>query len=339
MKKMRRSAQKKIPDKVIHGGKKRFFEETTGSSLIDFSASLNPFPPSLPIQIDVTRSRSYPDDTYSSLKQVIGRIFHRNPDEICVGNGSIEVIRAFCAAVLRSTDRVVIHQPTFGEYAYSARLMGAKCTENPEGAAVQFICNPNNPTGELTSKKHLLELADQAEKDGTLLFVDEAFIELSDRTQSLAGDPHPAVVVARSLTKSFAIPGLRFGYGFGNPELIARIEAVRLPWTVNTVAEAYALEAFRQYDRLEESRQRIAQERAWLFQEIRNLGVQVERSETNFLLIHLPMDAHQFADQMVRHGILIRDCTSFGLPRSIRVAVMRREENHQLIEAMRACLP
>ncbi|MDD1672574.1 MAG: aminotransferase class I/II-fold pyridoxal phosphate-dependent enzyme, partial [Methanomicrobiales archaeon] len=142
-----------------------------------------------------------------------------------------------------------------------------------------------------------------------------------------------------SLTKSFAIPGLRFGYGFGNPELIARIEAVRLPWTVNTVAEAYALEAFRQYDRLEESRQRIAQERAWLFQEIRNLGVQVERSEANFLLIHLLVNAHQFADQMVRHGILIRDCTSFGLPRSIRVAVMRREENHQLIEAMRACLP
>lgn len=336
---MSRSEPETISVKVVHGGKKRYFEETTGTSVIDFSASLNPFPPHIQINLDPVTCRTYPDDTYSSLKQAIGRKFHRNPDEICVGNGSIEVIRAFCVAVLRPSDRVAINQPTFGEYAYSARLAGAECTENPLDAAVQFICNPNNPTGELTPKKQLLKLADMREKAGALLFVDEAFIELSDMGQSLAGDYHPSVFVARSLTKSFAVPGLRFGYGLGNPKLIAKIEAVRLPWSVNTVAEAYALEAFRHYDALEESRQRIIQERTWLFQELQNLGVKVQPSEANFLLIHLPSGARQFSEKMLRFGILVRDCTSFGLSKSIRVAVMKREENHQLIEAMRACLP
>jgi Histidinol-phosphate/aromatic aminotransferase and cobyric acid decarboxylase len=92
---------------------------------------------------------SYPDDTYCLLKETIGKIFHREPEEITVGNGSIELIRSFCASVLEPGDRIFLQPPTFGEYEYSARLAGAECTTEPSRAKVRFLCNPNNPTGRL----------------------------------------------------------------------------------------------------------------------------------------------------------------------------------------------
>jgi threonine-phosphate decarboxylase len=175
-------------------------------------------------------------------------------------------------------------------------------------------------------------------RSGTL-FLDEAFIELSDPGQSLAGEEGPGLFVLRSLTKAFAVPGLRFGYGFGDPDLIARMEVMRPPWSVNAFAEEFALLAFRNYHRLEQSRQRIAGEREWLEGRIRGLGLAPLPSSANFLLVDLEEPASALAARLLDKGILVRDCASFGLPGSIRIAVRRREENERLIEALSACLP
>jgi len=166
-----------------------------------------------------------------------------------------------------------------------------------------------------------------------------AFIELSDPRQSLADVSHENLFVLRSLTKSFAVPGIRFGYGFGTPELVERVETVRLPWTVNAFAEAFTIEAFRHYEDLERSRERIARERSWLSDRLENLGLAYEPPSANYILIEVPMVAEVLVERLFSRGILVRDCRSFGLPRHIRVAVRTREENQQLIEALGACLP
>jgi threonine-phosphate decarboxylase len=171
-----------------------------------------------------------------------------------------------------------------------------------------------------------------------ILFLDEAFIELSDPSQSLVREEDPALFLLRSLTKAFAVPGLRFGYGFGDAELIARMEVLRPPWSVNAFAQEFALLAFRNYSQLGESRRRIAEERAWLEGRLRDLGLPPHPSSANFLLVPLEEPAAGLAARLLEKGILVRDCASFGLPDHIRVAVRNREEDGQLIEALSACL-
>jgi histidinol-phosphate/aromatic aminotransferase/cobyric acid decarboxylase-like protein len=324
-----------LPKKVVHGGKVRQFSQERREKVIDFSANLNPWPPAVPLAIPEKIVSCYPDDRYLVLKEMIALRFHRPVEEIAVGNGSIELIRIFCLAALSQGDRVRIRQPTFGEYEMSSRLAGAFPAGEGEQAAVGFLCNPNNPTGTLLSRSSVLD-----QRSGVkMLFVDEAFIELSDIRQSVADIRDPAFFVCRSLTKCFSVPGIRFGYGFGDPDLIDRMETIRPPWSVNAIAEHYAIRAMAVFDELERSRIRIQAEREWLVSALHDLPLKVHTSDTNFLLLTYPCDVTTLCADLSREGILVRDCHSFGLPDSIRIAVRTREENCQLLEAMGRCMP
>ncbi|QYZ78375.1 histidinol-phosphate aminotransferase family protein [Methanofollis formosanus] len=328
-----------IPDKMVHGGTVRWYTKHSEIDLLDFSASINPFPPIATVTPpDEDAITSYPDDRYEELKEAIAIHFRRSPEEVTLGNGSVEVIRTFCAATLGPGMRAAIIPPTFGEYEMGVHLAGGAVTTDPGDAAVRFLCNPNNPDGTLTSRDAVLALLDDL-PDGQRLFVDEAFIELADPTESVSDIRHPALFVSRSITKSFAVPGLRFGFGLGDPDLVADLEARRLPWTVNAWAEAFALRALRHIDDLAESRRLIREERARLIHELRALGLAPYPSAANYLLIPLPCPAPVLAAAMIIQGILVRDCTSFGLPDAIRVAVRRRDENRKLVEALAGCLP
>jgi threonine-phosphate decarboxylase len=203
---------------------------------------------------------------------------------------------------------------------------------------VHFLCNPNNPTGLLTKKERTLVLLDEVKHHKGMLFCDEAFIELSDPDQSAADVRDPSLFVLRSLTKSFAVPGIRFGYGFGDPDLVKKIETARSPWSVNAFAESYAFEALVHMDELKESRSMIERERLWLSSEISALGLHAHPSSANYLLAECGRSAKSLCDDLILRDILVRDCTSFGLPTSIRVAVRTREENIRLIEALAACV-
>lgn len=325
-------------EKVVHGGRGRWFEKREGRRILDFSASMNPFPPKVEWTIDEERLRTYPDDGYEDLKAAISRVFHRPIEEITVGNGSIEIIRSFCAATLRPGDEYHAERHTFGEYAYSAALCGAVRCSDPSGAKVRFICNPNNPTGGLIQRRELLEILGDMRRTGAYLFVDEAFIELSDPAQSVADVSGGHLLVCHSLTKSFAVPGIRFGFGFAGAELVRKLESRRLPWTVNAYAEAFAMKAVEHLPELEESRRCIAEERRWLTERLMEMGLDMMPSSANFILVHLPCRAAQFQKRLLGRGVLVRDCTSFGLPFAIRIGLRTRAENECLIGAMRACL-
>jgi len=324
--------------KVFHGGTGIRAGKEAGAPLLDFSASINPYPPHLSFQLDPFRLEHYPDDTYTELKGVIAGRFCRDVDEIAIGNGSIEIIRVLCSSVLSPGDSVEISPPTFGEYEFSARLAGASIGRG-SGTRLRFLCNPNNPTGHLVDREEILTMLDRCEEEESLLAVDEAFIEISDDPmQTLVGIRHPSLFVMRSLTKSFAVPGIRFGYGFGNPDLVGMLEARRLPWSVNVVAEHLAIEAFLRYEELSISRERIRSERERLCRGLLDLPLEIVPSRTNFLLLNTKGDVVPLVECLMRRGILVRDCHSFGLPNSIRVAVRTREENLRLLEALSECL-
>jgi threonine-phosphate decarboxylase len=328
-----------FPKRVVHGGTGKQQREKTKKDVLDFSASTNPFVPVFEWHCDAALLGDYPDDEYHCLKSRIASTFNRDIEEICVGNGSIEIIRIFCSVALKGDKKYFFTEtPTFGEYDLSARLAGASKVHAAKNADVSFICNPNNPTGILQAKADMNRHLEHMKSHGGLLFCDEAFIELSDPAQSMADVSDPHLFVLHSLTKSFSVPGIRFGYGFGDPELIEKIEITRPPWSVNAYAEAYALEAFRHMNELAASRAAIAQERLWLSEKIDALGLCCNPSSANFLLIECGWDVDAFCTALAHHNVLVRNCTSFGLPTSIRVAVRTREENRVLVEALSACM-
>lgn len=330
-----------FPERVVHGGTGKRQQEKTHKTVLDFSASVNPYPPRFAWEIDPACLEYYPDDSYAELKDRIGQVFHRPQDEICVGNGSVELIRVFCSVVFRDPRRprtFFAGSPTFGEYALSARLAGAERTDTPSAAAVLFLCNPNNPTGQLIPKVDVVRRLSEVKSFDNLLFCDEAFIELSDPGESVVDIRDPSLFTLRSLTKCFSVPGIRFGYGFGDPALIEKIETARSPWSVNAYAEAYAMQALLHMDELAASRTAIERERAWLVIELAGLGLSCIPSRANYLLVDCARDATPLCETLAARGILVRDCTSFGLPRSIRIAVRTRDENRIFIEALAACV-
>ncbi len=332
---------KQMPERQIHGGIIRNLRrEGLESDLLDFSASMNPFPPHVNWRPGAVDLGDYPDDTYLDLKEAIGSAFSRNPEEITVGNGSVELIRIFAQVMVPTGSRVFIERSTFGEYAQSVRLAGGTITHNPEDTVdLRYLCNPNNPTGMLLSKDTIKQRLKECRDEDSILFLDEAFIDLADPDQSMVEERDPDLFILRSLTKAFSVPGIRFGFGFGDPALIEAIERTRPPWTVNRFAEIYATEAVSHLPDLAESRRMIAIERDHLSQSLCAIGYAPHQSSTNYILVDVGISASDLTRRLLREGVLVRDCTSFGLPESIRVAVRRHEENQVLIEALSACAP
>ncbi|HJJ61144.1 MAG TPA: aminotransferase class I/II-fold pyridoxal phosphate-dependent enzyme, partial [Methanocorpusculum sp.] len=194
------------------------------------------------------------------------------------------------------------------------------------------------PTGILTPRDEMLNLAREAEDTSSMLFVDEAFMELAEKDESISDIRSENLFVMRSITKCFTVPGLRFGFGFGEPELIEKIETARTPWTVNAFAEKYAMTAFDHYEELKESAAKITEERNWYTEEIEKLGLSCYPSQVNFITIKLGRPASEVWAKMLEHGISVRDCTSFELPDCIRVSVETRDKTRRVLEALSECL-
>lgn len=325
--------------KVRHGGAMQLKKLEAKDGLLDLSASLNPFSPEIdwnPASVSISE---YPDDSYMELKESISKNFGCSPEEICIGNGSIEVIRSYFHAILEPGDAVLTEPHTFGEYDLSVRLAGGLCTGDPSSDyRVRVICNPNNPTGSIITREEMTAIADEECPKGRGLFIDEAFMDIADTDETLIDTRREGIFISRSITKSFGVPGIRFGFGIGDPDLVEGLEIARLPWTVNSYAAAYCILAMEHYGELELSRKKLLAEKEWLYGRYEELGVEYCRSSANFILLKCPVPASEFTSLLLKHDIFVRDCTSFGLPRHIRVAVRTREENRKFTEALELCL-
>ncbi len=339
-----------------HGGK---FREAAsrGSPPLDFSANINPLgspPLAAIVQKELERIGYYPDNKYMEFRQAAARFVGVSPKNIVPGNGSSELIRLFAEMALEDDGLALIPSPTFGEYENQSLLAGGRVRlveTGPDGmpiisdsdlaeAKAAFICNPNNPTGALLSREEIVTIADRCEESGTFLLVDEAFIELSDPSQSVA-DLAPqceSLFVMRSLTKSFGVPGLRLGFGVTNPLLAEIMDRARIPWSLGSIAAAAGAYLLGEEDFLERARTVIRDELIFLTSALRDLGLQPQKSRVNFILVDIRpsgFDSDELTGAMMGEGILVRDCQSFGLGKDyIRVAVRNREENEKLISAL-----
>jgi histidinol-phosphate/aromatic aminotransferase/cobyric acid decarboxylase-like protein len=198
-----------------------------------------------------------------------------------------------------------------------------------------FVCNPNNPTGALVGRREIELLLD--EQPDRVVVLDEAyaaFVSERWRAEDLLL-VHPNLIVLRSLTKDHALPGLRLGYLLAAPEVASAVEAVRPPWSVNAGALRAGLATLEPdaQAHVERARALVATSRTLLTDGLTALGYAVQASAANFVLLNVG-DATAFRRALLANGMVVRDCTSFGLPACVRIACRIPEQCARLLDVL-----
>ena len=342
---------------ISHGGP--FSITHPSPDILDFSSNINPMGTSALVRKTIKNRldaiQIYPDSKSTQLRKNLQRYTKIPYSQIVVGNGATEIIYNFCQAFLSNKTPVLIPIPTFGEYESAAKLSGAKISffktmnlekdvddfisKLPNNGCI-FICNPNNPTGNLISKKTLQKIIISANKKKTLVFIDECFIELvPDHDESIIKfiKKYNNLFILRSLTKSFALAGLRIGYGIGSKQMISVLNKIKIPWNVSGLAQQAASAALLHSFYLTKVKKMIKKESFYLINYISKLkNFQCNTTSTNFILIKTKMKSQTLQKKLLEKKILIRDCSTIrGLNNNyIRIAVKTRKENEKLIKAL-----
>ncbi len=353
-----------------HGGNIHAAARLTGAApeeLLDFSANINPLglPPAVPAAICAALAGvvHYPDAAAAALKTAIGRRYRVPTELITCGNGAAELLYILCH--MRRPGRVLLAAPTFSEYERAARAAGAAIDRLPlaagdgfaldpaafaarlPAAGIAFLCNPNNPTGRLVPRPGIEEILATAARRDTWVVVDESFLDFlpdaAGRTCRPLLGAYPNLVILQSLTKFYAIPGLRLGFLLAEPAIGALLDRGKDPWNVNTLAQAAGVAALADDAYRAASIAAVAAAREEFARGLAALpGVAVFPACANFLLLRLPSGhtAPALRQAMLRAGILIRDCSNYpGLSADyIRLAVKLPDQNGRVLAALRIIL-
>lgn len=321
--------------------------------VIDFSVSTNPFmpPPGIKEMLKSIPIDRYPDSNASELRQKLADKLGISGEMILPTNGTTELIRLAALTYFRKNDRVLIIEPTYGEYEPACIIAGARIIkyhapeatnfipdmkeitglirrQRPRGV---FICNPNNPTGSYLTRREIEEIL-EALGDG-LLILDEAYISFVEkRWNSAVLTGCDNVLILRSMTKEYGIPGLRLGYAVACREIIESLRLALPPWNINIAAQTVGRAVLDEDKYLEESLRQVSEAKRFLIKEISDMGLKILPSQANYFLVKAGK-AQEFRQQLLNKGIQVRDCTSFGLPEYIRIAPRTMPECIKLIEA------
>ena len=360
----------------VHGGLNVAELESLGlrpEEVIDFSASINPLGPSARA-LEAARNvnlAAYPDPDCLKLREAIGETMGVEPARVLPGNGSTELIHLLARACLSPGGTALIFAPTFGEYAAACRVQGVAPVmaypPNPELAGgfelangpfhwdlpgalesiailrppVVFLCNPNNPTGVYLREDKVRSVAEALSGIG-LLALDEAYVPFVEQPW----DSTPLlslgnVVLLRSMTKDYALTGLRLGYMLAPEGIIEGVRGFQYSWSVNAPAQAAGIAALSDRQQVEKGREAVREGKEFLLKAASLLGLECAPSAANFLLFRTParrgqrMSAAELRLRLLtQHKVCVRDCASFGLPEHIRVGVRTMDDNRRLAEAL-----
>jgi histidinol-phosphate aminotransferase len=324
------------------------------NNVLDFSVSTNPFmpPPGTKEKMGAASIEQYPDSQSTELRQRLSGRLGVAPENILVGSGTTELIRLVALTYFRQRDYVLLLEPTYGEYEVACQLTGARPLKHraresdnfaprieevveiirkrhPRGV---FICNPNNPSGLYLSRREIESVMEAMED--SLLIIDEAYVTFVEkRWNPFDLIEQGNVVVLRSMTKDYGLPGLRLGYAVTRREIIDNLRPVLPPWNVNAIAQKVGVDVLEKEEYLRQSLRQIREAKRFLTEELNRLGFKALPSDANYFLIKVG-NAPECHRSLLQQGILVRDCTSFGLKEYIRIAPRTMPECQKLITAI-----
>ena len=322
--------------RVAHGG-------CDDPSVLDFSANTNPRTPDGVEQVytaALRRARRYPAEP-EAFRRAGAAFVDCDPDDVVPTAGGLAAIRLAIATTVTPGDSVLLPTPSFGEYAREVRLQGGDPATRPHDElleaepgphAMAVVCHPNNPTGTTYDEAALRSFVARCRSADTAVLVDEAFLGFTDRP-SLAGTD--GVVVARSLTKLFGLPGLRMGYAVAPGPLGDRLATARRPWNLSVPARAVGAHCLEQSDFVAETRRRVREERERVAAALDELeSIEVVPSEAPYLLLAVE-NPDELLTTAASAGLALRDARTFrGLNAHVRIAIRLPEENDRLLEVL-----
>lgn len=347
-----------------HGGQLDAIARRFGldrSRLVDFSASINPSGPPPGVAAVLRRALDepstlgcYPDLEETALRRGVASYAGVEAENVAVGNGFVALLDAALGALSIRHCRLPV--PAFVEYRRRLEQAAVAVTPVPLDPESGFawdprslaagpekailLANPQNPTGRIHSRESLLELTERAAESGGWILLDEAFIDYCPGA-SLAAEVerHPNLLVFRSLTKFFAMPGLRVAYAVAARDTIRRIQERVSPWPITSLASLAALAAVADGEYIRETRETNERRRARLEAGLRELSLRPEPSAANFLLLRLPagVDAGLLWRRMIGEaGIVLRLCRDYEALGDgyLRAAVRTEADNKRLIGSL-----
>ena len=303
----------------------------------------------------------YPDSTYAELAEAAAAYVDASPGEILVGCGADEVLDIIAKAFLAPGDVSVVPIPTYSMYGVLTTQRGARMAALPrlgaasgfaldlpamwaalDDAAVVWLCVPNNPTGAPEAAadiESLLEAGASLEGGGPIFVVDEAYIEFDPGSLAPLRERFGALIVVRTISKAFALPGLRVGYAVAARSTIERLERFRPPGSVSTVSATIAASALRQSELATANAEAIGAERDWLAGRLTAMGKEPYPSVTNFLLCPIgTQDEAEAATEHLLHGGIVP--RTFGpadpLRGHLRFTVRDRQQNERFLQVLGA---
>jgi histidinol-phosphate aminotransferase len=299
----------------------------------------------------------YPDGGCFYLKQALAPKLGIKPESIILGNGSDELIEIICRTFLTPGEQVIYADCTFVEYELVSKSFGAQEVRIPlkdftydleamaqavtDKTRLIFIANPNNPTGTMVNRPAFERFMGDIPPQ-VLVIVDEAYYEYVARADFPDTISYMQqgrnIITLRTFSKIYGLAALRVGYGIARPELISYMNRVRLPFNVNSLAQAAALAALTDEEHLAHSREVIRQGREYLYNQFEELGLDYVPSVANFVLLDTKVGGQQVYQAMLREGVIVRPMGVYGLPGHIRVTIGTEGENRRLLAALKRAL-
>jgi histidinol-phosphate aminotransferase len=298
----------------------------------------------------------YPEGGGKEVCKKLGELWGISPDNFILGNGCDEIISMVCETFIKQGEEVVICNPTFSYYEIASRIADAKCVFVPlknhkydltdilkkitSKTKLVFICNPNNPTGTIVTKKEVDKFLRLLPEHVIAVF-DEAYAEYVDdvnfpnSVEYIRGKIKKHIIILRTFSKVYSLAGLRIGYGIANSEIIKYLNLVRKPFNVNRLAQCAALVSLEHKEWLDRSREMVFDGKEYLYKQLDELGISYVPSHANFLLIELDRKGVIISDKLLAYGIIVRPTISFGLPNGIRVTMGTKKQNKRFIEVLK----
>jgi len=346
-----------IPGKPIDEVKR----ELGLDEVIKLASNENPFGPGVKaveaIKAGASKVSIYPDGNVHQLRRKLADTLAVKEDNLLFGNGSDEILVMLGQAFLTGEDEIIMAETTFSEYEFSANIMGAEVRKVPlksyrhdleamaeavsDKTKIVFICNPNNPTGTIVTKKEIDEFLAKI-PDDVLVVLDEAYQEF------VTSDEYPDsleylkqrdnIIILRTFSKAYGLSGLRIGYAIADSKLIGYLDRVRQPFNANKIAQEAALAALDDTEHLEKTLKNNQEQKEYLIKEFSKLELEHVPTQANFILVEVGRDADQLFEQLLSQGVIIRSMSSYDYQTKIRVTIGLEEENQKFIKEFKKIL-
>ncbi len=329
---------------------------------IKLASNENPLGPSpkavAAMQAVLTRLHRYPDGSGYYLRRKLSEKFGLPFEGIVLGNGSNEIIELVIRAFVMPGDEVVLPAPSFLVYGLVVQTVGARGVPVPlkdfhidlaamasavtARTRVVFVNNPNNPTGTIVRQSELTSFLDQL-PDDVIVVLDEAYLDftrdpLCPNGFDLIHRTAPPLVVLRTFSKAYGLAGVRIGYGVMPAAVADYLNRVRQPFNTTTLSQVAAMAALDDDEFLAKTQEIVWSGLTYFYAELERLQLAYVPTQTNFILIEVPVEARLVYEAMLRRGVIIRSMASYGLKNHIRINIGLPEENRRCIQALELVL-